>query len=168
MQTLALSKNISTAVQPKPTKAEVIEAMTRLKIEQITKDQQALVIQRKALVEKANAMLKAFLLKNAGKMNLRFDFGYNQRSFVKDRWEYTGKVKGVLGIYDLSPLPDELHKFLTRIHELPNCVTLPEEKKIRQQIRDAAEGIKGDRVFALVSSPECRAGLEKMMKEIGV
>lgn len=156
MKTLALPEK---TITPKPTRGEIISAMTRLKISKIAKEQKEALERRAALVEKAEKLVLSFVSKNLTKLGTRFCPGYSSN----------GKLYGATLDFQLRDLPENIAKLLSEIHALPSSYSTIRESEIRKGIADAMRGMAptDQRVDALVSSPETRAALEKCLKEIG-
>lgn len=156
MKTLALPEQ---TITPKPTRGELIAAMTRLKISKIAKEQKEALARRAELVERCEKLVLSFVSKNVSKLGTRFCPGY----FAN------GKLYGATLDFQLRDLPDNITNLLLEIHKIPSSFSLPRECDIRKGISDAMRGMAptAQRVDALVSSPETRAALEKCLKEIG-
>lgn len=158
--TLALANPVATAVNPKPTKKEVIEAMVRLKIEENEEKRKKAQEEAAKIAEELEATFKKLVLKTPNKFRTGAYLGYS----------YTQDVKGCQLSFNFDDqLPDPVAKKVKRYHELNN-LRFPDEKRIRMMIKEGVElnGTTDDRIQALLDSPAAKKALQGMLKTLNV
>lgn len=158
---LALPEKASSVVKPKPTRAEVIDAMVAIRLEQIKKEQTEGMERRNKVEARVTKLLFQYQQKNRTKLPATVSLGWK------------GCDKEICSVYVSYPLkfeklPDEIKKLLAEFHELPSKVHLPNENEVRKEIRDGLNGVasRDERVQALIDSPDSRKALEAMLKQI--
>jgi hypothetical protein len=162
------------AVTPKPTKSEIIEALTRLKVEEleaaneIKEDaiaSQRAVIQNLALQELSAhlAMVSPFI---AEKGEVRYQRGYGSNyvefsvrvtSDIKDSESYSNAV----GVKASKALIAEFAK----LEKLPSTNWIREDE-IRKEIRKSLTQDAAGRVTRLLEDSESRAALSDLLKVV--
>lgn len=169
---LVVAENIKTAVVPKPTKAEVVSAMVQLKMEELrskAKEAQGL---RDSLIKEIEAEAMAFFLKNptAHGHDIRCGYQKSRYDHTTGKSEMLNEWRGFEINFDVENLPKAIVKKLIRAAELDKKTKVPQEKRIREMVRDGLGMMVNTekRVQALCDSPACRADLQKMLKHIGV
>jgi len=165
-----LSPAIVEATQPKPTRNEIIDALTAVRIEQLKKDQEEKLKLRELLSKEAENELKEFFASNISSFDVCFHLGNETRKLDSKKGKYVpaGRIQGVNARYELAGLPNALERKLVEIARLPNYASSFDERVIRKQIREKMEGIKTpqERVFALVNNPASRSALEKILSKL--
>jgi hypothetical protein len=161
MSTLILPPKVETAVKPKPTKAEIISAMTKLKMQEIEEAAKARAIRRDELKKKCEAAVVAFVMANLSSIEPDVRLGYCNGS----------TPYGVSVSFDADPkkMPKTLISDLKEYELVSKPLARKIESDIRREISRAVQGIEAPdkRVESLLSSPESRKGLEKMLRLIG-
>lgn len=162
----------SQVVQPKPTKSEIIEALTRLKIE----EEEALRDKAQAAYDAQLEVVKDLALKHSAKLPLssidkdklgigRYGHGYIEITFKftlkPDQWGSESEVH-VLAPADLKKAWEKLNKLSDAIPCLPYDNYKATRKRITASLtRDAA-----GRVSRLLQDAESRAALSDMLKVV--
>jgi hypothetical protein len=164
------------AVTPKPTKSEVIEALTRLKIEEIKAEndvrEAAIAAQQevvKNLVLGLSPRLGKVLVDNLSADNVRISAGGNE-SHVEVTLRISTKVKDSY-TYDnplLIAAPTELKQALDKLEKLPRARHLYNysRKEIQKEIRQSLTQDAAGRVTRLLEDSESRAALSDLLKVV--
>lgn len=159
MKTLALPKS---KLQPPPTKAEVIDALTRLRIEKLEKENKEGVALRKKLNDEAEAELIEFVNATHGSLAKEADTG--------DWYSGCSKIDGIKVIIRLEEkqLPVALKSKLREIHKLPERIRSYCYSDERKSVALAVSGMgtKDERVNALLKDEVSRDALGKMLEAI--
>lgn len=171
MKALTLPKQVQVAVIPKPTKAEIVQAMVRLHIEKHEADVKEKVALRASLSEEAEKLIQEFFAEKV--KTLKGVVGLGQRDFdYKDGSRiYKDEVDNVKIVFYLDEsLPKSIKQLLLRIHEIPTSFRDPDPKQLKQKMALKLEGIgtESERIESLLTDPESRKGLEKMLSVIGM
>lgn len=155
---LAIPVKVETAVKPKPTKSEVISALTAIKMGQFSKEQR----ERSERKEKLESELKLEIprLLKSKAIPSRVHLGWFDRAL--------DVTCGVYLNFDIKDLPATVMKKLAEYHSVSRPLPEPKEKDVRRKIAASLEGIgtREERVEALMDDPESRKVLEKMLKAI--
>lgn len=154
-QSIVISKKVETAVQPKPTKKELIEAMAQIQFKKLTEEKEK---------------------EEARRIEYRKAFDASLLEYAKTRiqsatWtvrRYFGSIVMIDSSIALRDLPPSLEKRRNEIEKwtlLPN----PNLKDIRREIAARLNNLTptDDRVKTLVETPEVVAGLKKGLKQLG-
>jgi hypothetical protein len=160
----------SQVVQPKPTKSEIIEALTRLKIEEGESDRAA----KQAAYDAQMEVVKDLALKHSAKLPLssidkdriqvsRYGHGYIEITFkftqAANQWGDEREVH-VLAPADLKKAWEKLNK----LSDAVPCRLNYDE--IRKGIRDSLTRDSAGRVSRLLQDVESRAALSEMLKTV--
>jgi hypothetical protein len=161
-------------IQPKPTRTEVIEALTRLKVEELEAANtikadaigaQKLLVQNLALQELSAHIAKAspFL---AEKGEVRANYGYGSSSYVEFSVRVTSNVKDDARD-DASKVKasKELIAELAKLEKLPSTNWVREDE-IRKTIKESLSRDSAGRVSRLLSDAESRAALSDLLKVV--
>lgn len=166
-QLAVIPTKVSTSVIPKPTKNEVVKALTLLRIEQIEKEQEQGVRLREKLVKDANAALRLLFLDGVAAADITFDLGSKKSQYVKGKWREVEGIQNVKAVSNITKLPKDITDMLLQIHSLPTYVRVPDRKVIEKQIRAVMDGAtQGDRVQAIIGDKESRAALETILNDV--
>ena len=161
MTTLAIVPAIEKAITPKPTKTELVQALTTLRIKQLREEQSEAIKRRDALKPKAEAALIKHFRQTEKTARVNLSLGYGSRENI---------MAGVCVRVDLDNVPDDVKKLLTDYHASTSIPCIPTEAEIRREIRGEMEGItpKSSRVETLLSSPDSRKALEDTLVFLGM
>lgn len=157
---------VATAVIPKPTRAEIIEAMTRIRCEELRKQQADEEEQITLLKEQCEKALLRHLKSIISKTQPTVRFGTEGYEYVDHQRVFNGKITGVEVEYSLRDLPEEIEAKLVRLSKLKESKTRFTMEAVRNQIRSGFTGTPEDRVQALLSHPQARASLEAAVKQM--
>ena len=160
-------------IQPKPTRAEIVEALTRLKVEEVEAantiktdaiEAQKSLVQSLALTELSAHIAKAspFI---AEKSDVRVCRNYGS-SHVEFRVRVTDKVKeeahdNVVAVKASKELIAEFAK----LEKLPSASWVREDE-IRKGIKESLSRDSAGRVSRLLSDVESRAALSELLKTV--
>jgi len=169
---LALQTKVDTVIQPKPTKAEIIEAMVAVKIETMDREYAEKKALRDKLTEEIKPQLITWALSKEHQLPISVDLGQLERRHNGDtgKYELTGRVSGCDITLKLDKLPAALEKKIKTILALPEYYRKPDPFALRKQIRNAMTGMGSpkERIQALINSPESKKALRGMLKHIGL
>lgn len=157
IKTLVIPANVQSAIVPKPTRAELIDAMTAIEIERIEAEQQATTEKREALKIEIENELLALPLDNIPSVpNLGGCYGANSR------------LSGVSIRFEFLNLPKPLAAKLCKFHALEQWHAEPKRLEIRKQILAKMNGMTEphNRVDALLENVETKAALTKLLAAI--
>lgn len=150
---------IDAAIQPKPTKSEIISALTHLQIAKLEKEQTEGIERRKHLIPEVEADIIR-LLRNTKitPENSKPNFGYFHK----------GEISGISVTVSLDSLPIALQQKLIEFHKLPSYLRCIEAKKIRKEISDKVNNraTTSERVEALLKSDSGRAALNSILESL--
>lgn len=162
MKTLALvpiPQATVSVVKPKPTRAEVIDAMTALKMQQISKERQALQKKHEALEKLIDKLAVRTLKKSLS----------SHKPSVRTYSYQSGGASCSIN-FELSPIPPEL---VQMIHEKENLKSSiyklnKNEKDVRKEIARGMANIapRADRVDALLTDKASRRALEAALEKL--
>jgi len=150
-------------IQPKPTRAEIIDAMTNIRIEQLKAEQEKGLAEREKLQKKVEAMIRREALKNAKTLNANIDTGYVR---IIDGLKVIYSVEYRLQINQPS---EELRAAIIRLKELPTYARPFYFEDVRKQVLQASKLMgesKDSRIKKLCTDPKSRKALEAALKEI--
>lgn len=136
---------INTEIKPKPTRGEIIEALTILQMEKLGKERDALEAEANRLAEIATKQAVDFVIRHAHQLKLDLELGSI----------YQGRICSCqldirLGHDDL---PAELRASITAAQKARNAV--PREPKIdyiRERIRESLKPDSSQRIQSLIDS----------------
>lgn len=144
---------VKTALQPPPTKTEVINALVQLAFEKWSASKKK-ILEEKKLIE---GRLKSVAFRLAKKMPFQ----------PSDMRIYTyGSAPHVE--VSFNAMSDEMRSDMETLKELENSDTNWDENTERIAIRNAMNGVKEGRVQALLDNEETRKKLINLGSEIGV
>ncbi len=158
-QTTSTALAIPSKVQPKPTRAEIIDALTTIEIERIKAKQKQDSERKRALYEEIKKDLMDTHLKSPDQ-SPDYHFGYISSS--------NGKPYGIEIRFDINEPPKELVSKLKEYHELDKYLAQPDFQKIRKAIQFKMTGMEAKevRVDRLLSDKDSRSALEEMLTKI--
>ena len=164
----------SQVVQPKPTKSEIIEALTRLKIEEMN----AVRAERQAVYDAQVEVVKDLALKHSAKLPLSaidkdriqlsssYSSGHIEITFKftiePDQWGRDREVH-VLAPADLKKAWEKLNKLGEAV---PSRYPGLDYDSIRKEIRNSLTRDSAGRVSRLLQDVESRAALSEMLKTV--
>ena len=168
--------SVEAVIQPKPTRAEIVEALTRLKVEELEAantiktdaiEAQKSLVQSLALTELSAHIAKAspFTPFIAEKSDVRVCRNYGS-SHVEFRVRVTDKVKeeahdNVVAVKASKELIAEFAK----LEKLPSAKWVREDE-IRKEIKESLSRDSAGRVSRLLSDVESRAALSELLKTV--
>ncbi len=162
MKTLALPKS---KMQPPPKKSEIIDAMTRLRVEKNIAERKKQVAERMALWDEIERELKALAITSSGHLAMSVHEG-----------NFRYKEKHVEGVYVSVLMPHtvlgkELHDKLKKFHNLPEREFSNDQyyyKMIRKEVAELVNGLipHAERVNALLADETAKAAMEKMLETL--
>lgn len=145
---------IKTKVQPKPTRAEIIDALTQLEIQRRNDESKKQVERKREIHQKLTDQIKRLKLNDPSPY---IHFGY-----VREK-----KVDSMYIKYSIENIPEPMEKMLLEYHSLPSC---PREHRfcdVRKEIYASSQGLAcGTRVTRLLDDKESRKALEAMLDAI--
>lgn len=149
---------VSAAIKPKPTRAEIIDAMTALRVQQIRVKLNGLEEERRGLQVKIEAETRKYVRQNIKTLVPCVSFYH---------WSSTPELKAEFKVRDIPP---EIAAMIARTKELHKEMEgiTRDPKIIRRQIKDAVTGATPNegRVTALLTDPESRKALESALTKI--
>jgi hypothetical protein len=154
---IVLANPIANAVQPKPTKTEIVKALVQLRLQQIRKELDEHNAKEKALRKLIDTKARRFVLRHSSKA----------KCSVMIRSYYSPpKVEVEFTICSLSS--PELSDLLKQYDTLNKSRPVFDEKTVKHEIMVGLEMVspQGDRVEALLKSPASRKALESMLEVI--
>ncbi len=160
MKQLAIANPIESAVIPKPTKSEVIEALTRLKVAELRQEIQERETKLQAIKKKLEPKILSLALKQARTAKVSYDMGWLK-----------GDGNGVYSVDVEIPvdiLPPEIEKALFEYHTLKSEPFRVDEKAVRKSISASMHGraTSEERVALLLNTPESNEALKKILKAL--
>lgn len=162
-----MKKELSLAIpksklNPPPKKSEVIDALTKLRVDELNKEQKEQVAERKRLEEEIEPELIEYALSNVASLikNVKLGYAYDQEKI---------NGVGVLIQLDHKDLSKHLIDKLRRIHSLPERVRFYTTSDVRKGILMAVNGMvpHNARVSLLLEDEESSRALKKMLEVIG-
>lgn len=168
-KTLAIKQADPLAVVvPKPTRSEILDAMVRLTIEKRSAEIKERDDKVKALTAEVDDLLVAFTRKNIGKLAISLRLGG-----CSEKWDgNTYKVSEESDDSEASvniradALPRSIVSRLVAISTLKRKRWNLDPAAIKRQIREGITGNTGERVTALLTTPQSRAALEQALEKI--
>lgn len=154
---------VSTAVVPKPTRNEVIEALARIRFAQMEADYKKAKTDREEAGKAIEAKIQKWAAKNIKSLAANTKVKLGNMYDLKLSW-----VEVEINV--TNALPPELERELIAWHKGKN-IRQPDFKEVKAEIR---EGITNSpvgmeaRVQALISNPTTKNALERMLDELGV
>lgn len=146
---------IKSKVQPKPTRAEIVDALTQLEVQRRNDKSKSDVAKKKKLGDEIEAEMIAAVVANPEAFSGEFKFGY-----------FNNQPYG----YEVRFSVDKLASasaFAKRIKEhdaLPSIAREYRFTDVRREMLNATQGMsKDERVTRLLSDKDSRASLEKML-----
>lgn len=164
------------AVTPKPTKSEIIEALTRLKVEETNAEnatREAAIAAQQEVVKKLAIQHidtswakfpETFSVDNAevstGRNESHVEFTIRISTNPKDTYCYNNSL--------IVEAPAELKKALEKLHDLPNPRILHSHRvdEIRKEIRKSLSHDAAGRVTRLLEDTASRAALSDLLKVV--
>jgi hypothetical protein len=162
-------------VKPKPTKAELLEAMVMLRIEEIGKEATAAIDERDRLKNEADEAVRDFFSQSLPALTPCIDLGRARRDWDsrKGRMKDTYSVAGAEVKFALDPLPKVVQETLLAYHMA--CIKVESLRftpdGIRKQIREAIKNggkTPKERVEALVTDESSREALTAALKTLNL
>jgi len=158
------------AIQPKPSKAEILEALVQLRVQEIILENELNEKKRAAIDKKLNPAVLKYMKSNWDKLATIKDYGSPNTKWENNERTPTGKWSGTevrLEIKD-AELPAELKALLTERRDIPcetPCTGEYWVKQIRNELRDKmnSKDSTSHRVKALVNHPASRKALTSML-----
>lgn len=168
--TLALSPKLASAVQPKPTKTEIIEALAILKKEKEDKENLEGTQRREKLLAEFEKEIIPWAIKNHSSLQVDFCEGHEEHSTIDGKYQPNGKLYGCQVEIVMKTLPNNLMKKLKTIYSLPNYYRARNLDSVRKEVRSALSGSSSssERIKALIESDDSKKALEKMLSHIGL
>lgn len=148
---------IVSTVQPKPTKAEIVDALTQLEVQRRDDKSKADVEKRKEMVKEINAELLAHFNKSSDKSS--------DKSNGDVRWDvyHSGEAWARVG-FDITSIPKALKAKMVVADKLPTLARQHRFCDVRKDILNASSGFdKTTRVSRLLKNDESRKSLEKIL-----
>lgn len=153
---IVLANPIATAVKPKPTKKEVIDALVQLKIQELIANNKVVEDRQAKLKKKLDVAARRFVTRNQSKTRCEVSV-----------WEYgtCNRIEVEFKINDATP---EIKKMADEFVALKKERVYIDEKRVKRQIMEGMNLIQNssDRVATLLSEPASRKALEAILKEI--
>jgi hypothetical protein len=161
-------------IQPKPTRTEIVEALTRLKIEEVEAANiikadaigaQKLLVQNLALTELSASLAKASPF-TAEKGDVRANGYSSSSSYVEFSVRVTSDPKqDGYGNNTTIKASKELIAEFAKLEKLPSAEWVREDE-IRKGIKDSLSRDSAGRVSRLLSDVESRAALSELLKVV--
>lgn len=148
---------IVSTVQPKPTKAEIVDALTQLEVQRRDDKSKAEVEKRKELVKEIEAELMTHFKKCADK------------STGEVRWSVynSGKIWASAS-FDITSIPKTTQAKMVVADKLPTLARQHRFCDVRKDILAASSGFdKTTRVSRLLQNDDSRKSLEKILNSFG-
>lgn len=151
---------VNKAVQPKPTKSEMVEALARVRLSEITKENEVIQKKRDKAKEAAEKKLLQFFKSNWKTLKPDIKLG----SLYGQNLSYT-RIEFQLESILTKEVRDEIVSYFS----LPKCISTDFEK-IKKEVRQAIADSTGmnARVDALISDKNTRSALSKILVDIGI
>lgn len=143
---------VISTVQPKPTRAEIIDALTQLEVQRRNEASKADVAKRKALTAEIETELAAHFKKVADK------------AAGSVRWNVYAKSNWANISFDIPNIPKSTQAKMIIADKLPTMAREYQFCKVRKEILDASAGFdKTTRVSRLLEGEDSRKSLEKIL-----
>lgn len=153
------SAALERTVKPKPTRAEIIDALTELEVARIHEEQQKARHDKAALCEEINADLAKIVRKMGKALIVESFYAY---AFKDELSSCTVKIDVV------NLVTPALAEKIARHNKMPTTFKEVDEKNIRRRIAEGLKGIRSreERVDELLIDPESRNVLAAMLETI--
>lgn len=153
---------ITSKVTPPPTKAEILDALTRLQIQKWKDEDKAGIAERKRLLEEAEIELETFAAANFERLSRDANIGSQS---YRDKSLYSICVRVEI---PESELPAELRAKILKIHDLPTLQREPVFHKVRKMIAEKTNALptKEERIDMLLTDESSKSALETMLQTI--
>jgi hypothetical protein len=154
---------VEKSVSPKPTKAEIVEALVQLKIQQLEDEKRAKTAARDLLGEQVEKALREYFLANVDSLTLDVRLGYLRT------WSGKHNLNEVSINCDLEELPDELSAQLIVYHEAAEAASFTwDEDQIRKAVRERISGASSrqGRIESMLANPETKNALSDLLKSL--
>lgn len=144
---------VTSSVQPKPTKAEIIDALTQLEVQRRDDRSKADVARRGELDKEIQTELLEHLKKSASK------------SEGEVRWSvYTSGKVWATASFEIADIPKSVKAKMVEADNLPSMARQHRFCDVRKDIVAASTGFdKSTRVSRLLKNDESRESLEKLL-----
>lgn len=149
---------VQAAVKPKPTRNEIIDAMTQLRCEQIRKDRDETTAKMDALAKQIRTLAFRHLKKNLKEAKPTISFyGGCSTAEVEVSFKYRPAPE------EIAPLIVEHDKLRQSLNGSPRSV-----KEVRKLVEAGLRNMqpKAERVTALLTDPESRKALVEALAQI--
>jgi len=168
---LVIPTTINGAMKPKPTRAEIIDAMLQLKLDKFKKERLEEASLRDELRTQIDNRLSSLLPKMLPKLAMTVDYGRQKSVRRDDEWVKVEGVESVSVSFYLNEIPADVVKLLLRYYQA--CRESQwnwDEKKMRQAITESLSCAtsRKERVQALLDSPESKKAMEALMQQAGI
>jgi len=150
---------VENAIKPKPTKREIIEAMARLHIEKLRKENDENKARRDEMDEQIEKMLKAHIRRRG--MTCFETSAYFHH--------YGEDIRGSVTInFKAEDLSEPIIAKMKERKAIPEHFCVPTIEKARREIAARMNGIAptNERVDALLASPDSRKALESALQSL--
>lgn len=157
-QSLAvIPASVEASIKPKPSKAEIIDALTELRVSELIEESRKKVDRRKEL----DPIITKRLLKLGRVCDLEVkSFGWVSRD--------TGRVNNARLEIELGSLPADLEALIVEWDKLPGSAASPDERKVRKEVAERVNGSlsRSERVDAILSDPDSNAALRAALAKL--
>lgn len=165
-----LLTKIESKVKPPPTKTEVIEAMTRLRVKQLEDEAEASARIKQKIEDELKPMILAHALEvfSICPKTIRHGSRKTRWDSEKRKTVYLNDVAGVEVRLEFKSLPKDLTRTLVEYHKITSWRKNFDVKEIRREIKERMDNLtpKSTRVEALLTDPASKQALGSMMKAI--
>lgn len=152
---MSTSLAIQTKVQPKPTKAEIIDALTQLEVRRRDDKSKAEVSKRKEMDQEIKTELLVHFKKTA------------EKAAGQVRWDVFGSGPWASVSFDITSIPKLLQAKMKQAEKLPTLARQHRFCDVRKDILNASSGFdKTTRVSRLIQNDESRKSLEKILDSL--
>ncbi len=157
MKTLSLAIP-KTKIQPPPTRSEIIDAMTRVRMDQLATENRAEVEARKTLEAEISVEIQSFAMANLETLAKQTDWS---------RWSKDTSAEMKVMISD-KQMPKPLKDKIKKAEGMQMRLRTYDFKEVRKEVYAAANKIvpHDERVSALLNDEASKKGLEKMLEAI--
>lgn len=150
-------QKINTAIVPKPTKSEIVEALVIVRRDQFIKKHSKEKVFYEKAKERAERQIIQYIHENIKSLHIVANCG----NFWSNSLSYVGAE------ISLKNIPLSLERELIAFHKTPRPSGIPTDEAIRREIRAAINETKTARVDELTSNPATRKALNEMLSAIG-
>lgn len=166
---LVIASPIVNSVVPKPTKAEIIEALAAKKHAQLTKEYDELEAKYTALEADAKAALLDWISKNIHTLNFSVNIGNLERREWRDP-KSPLVLRSVSCSASLIDVPTEIASKCKTALRAQECIKrVPDILSVRRDIRDKISGHltnRTDRVNAILADEKSSKALDAMLRSM--